>query len=120
LFFQRRDRREWALLGAVVLAYGLGLSPLVHAIVQHGAEGAPDSWDAAWVHHRSGPAPATPHSHSHSHSPGSVEHLNAVAPVPPALPQPVRPVTRLTWVVEGRARARAARMIRPSAMPQGP
>ena len=120
MILQRRDRREWALIGAVVLAYGLGLSPVVHAVSQHGEEELPSALDAAWVHHQRSPTPAAPHSHSHSHAPGSVEHLTAVAPLPTAVPQPVRPISQLTWVVEGKARARAGRVIRPRAMPQGP
>jgi hypothetical protein len=70
-------RREDARLGLFVLVYGLVLSPLVHAVVQHGGhEGAPR--DAAWVTH--GPGSHDPHGHgapAHAHAHGGPAHAHA-------------------------------------------
>ncbi len=73
--FLRSDRRELAVLGLVVLAWGLLVAPLTHA----------------WTHARDG------HGHSHGvpasasqHGAGSLEHLLVVACAAPATPELTR------------------------------
>jgi hypothetical protein len=119
---ERRDRREWGLVGLVVLGYGLGLAPLAHAALQHGELDAPDPSDNTWLGHGPGSprGDGAPHSHSHTHPAGSIEHLCSIAATASAAPA-VAPVGwDLVWTGSGEVRARPGRSIRSRAQPQGP
>lgn len=131
-----QDRRDLATLGLILLGYGLVVSPLAHALLQHGA----GSGHAAseWVTHGH-TAPAEPlgphdeqrpHSHSqredapqapsHTHGLGSVEHLLAVAVAPPRVLPPSFFWIALEAMRLGAERARAGDPLPLTAMPQGP
>lgn len=126
-----RDRRDLGCLGLMVLAYGLVLAPVVHAVEGHAGGLELPAAAQGWLdHQRSDLEHGHEHGHGHSHEhgkgqphrhlTGSVEHLQAVAVASAAVLAPV------AWWVPLRAeeprspqRASVA-PLRPTAMPQGP
>lgn len=84
--FSRRDRRELAALGLVVLAWGLLVAPLAHA-TSHAQKHQHVHGASRSVRNQSSDQP------SDQHGAGTVEHLLALATQAPPVPELQRVLT---------------------------
>lgn len=124
-------------MGLTVLVYGLVVSPLLHAVFQHGPERSFSAAEVAWITHERGPSPDAPHDESkphshdvpgkrhshgtpHQHGEGSVEHLRVAVSPAVAFTVVLAPVGVLAWNIPGDERSREGQPERLSSMPQGP
>jgi len=66
-------------LGLALLAWGLGVGPVAHAVLAHGAPLERESGDQSWVQHAVSKRGSLPTSREapapHHHAPGTLEHL---------------------------------------------
>ncbi len=108
----REDRRDLGHYALLVAFYGLTLAPLLHTATHD--ESVPHSHAPA-SKHQPGGAPSDA-----SHGSGSLEHLQAVVLVSPALPPPSVLWTVVRWAHAGEERPRMGEPLRPTSMPQGP
>jgi hypothetical protein len=122
-----QSRREWGLAGLVLVIYGLAVSPLAHALLQHQGLERLDSGDQAWASHRNGSSPERRQSPFHasderdSDDEGSLQHLTALgqpAAEPPCAPE--RLLLHVAWITSGEERERLGAAPTPPGMPQGP
>jgi hypothetical protein len=80
---ERERRLRTASLGLVLLAWGLGVGPVAHAVLAHGAPLERESGDQGWVQHAVSERGSLPTSREtpapHHHAPGALEHLQLAA-----------------------------------------
>jgi hypothetical protein len=73
----QQRRRQAAPLALLLLGWGLGAGPVMHAVVAHGDPVVHDGSARGWVDHAEGVPQSAPRETlpTHRHAPGSLEHL---------------------------------------------
>jgi hypothetical protein len=74
---ERERRLRAAPFGLLLLAWGLGVGPLAHAVLAHGSPLVHERGDQGWVQHAVAERERVPREGppAHHHAPGALEHL---------------------------------------------
>jgi hypothetical protein len=121
-----QSRREWGLSALVLLVYGLAVSPIAHALLQHEGLEHLDATDLAWASHQTPQekrSPSQPRQPAHEHSSRAedgLEHLTLATHAPCEPPAAPQRLLKVAWNVRSEERERLGDAFALPGMPQGP